>query len=330
MESVVVYDFNLHKYKKAIEFLVNEDLARWADEGLDDDDLLPISTDYTNKFFNATEDNLDGNLYSNMSKIIRHIAQNGSEPEFLNFNDRNVYDLDRIATDLIDTPPRECHTYLKNLFNNEGKLWKILYGDFLYFKKAFDHAINRILIGDKEVAQPSLIDTIEKPNVLTDEIRQQVYMRDNFQCLCCGKERRRGVSLEIDHILPVAMGGKNVPSNLQTLCRQCNGIKGVNEINYRSNVSPLNSPKEMKLFAITDSDEIQNVISRIVNHIYHCKAFCNLEYSQRKNGKNYHTWNMNLYNGNNPQWLEENLARLLEYIKYELGWEQVGEIIVRD
>jgi superfamily II DNA or RNA helicase len=216
MESVVVYDFNLYKYEKAIEFLMNEDLARWADEGLDDDDLLPIATDYTSKFFN-TEDNLDGNLYSNMSKIIRHIAQNGSEPEFLNFNDRNVYDLDRIATDLIDTTPRASHTYLKNLFNNEGRLWKILYGDFLYFKKAFDHAINRIILtGDEEESRPSQIVSNEKPNVLTDEIRQQVYMRDNFQCLCCGKERRRGVSLEIDHILPVSMGGKNVPSNLQT------------------------------------------------------------------------------------------------------------------
>ena len=85
-------------------------------------------------------------------------------------------------------------------------------------------------------------------NVLTDEIRQQVYKRDNYQCLCCGKERRRGVPLEIDHILPIAMGGKNVPSNLQTLCKQCNGIKGVNEIDYHSIVTPLNSPKDMILF----------------------------------------------------------------------------------
>jgi ATP-dependent helicase IRC3 len=328
MESVVVYDFNRQRYEELIDFLLNIDLSSWADESLEDDDFLPIATDYANKYFN-NEDNLDGNLYTNVSKLIRHIAQNGSKPEFLSFNERNTYDLDRIAAELIDTPPRECHTYLKNLFNNDGMLWKILYTDFSYFKRAFDYAINRIFDVEEEEASPVQIGGTELPNILTDEIRQQVYTRDNYQCLCCGKERRRGVSLEIDHILPVAMGGKNVPSNLQTLCRQCNGIKGVNEISYLSILSPLNKPKELKPFPVTDSDEVQNVIARIVNHIYHCKAFCNLEFNLRKNGKNYSKWVINLYNGNNPLWLEEHLAILLEYINHELGWEQVEEIVVK-
>ena len=33
----------------------------------------------------------------------------------------------------MDTPPRECNTYLKNLFNNEGMLWKVLYRDYSIF-----------------------------------------------------------------------------------------------------------------------------------------------------------------------------------------------------
>ena len=34
-----------------------------------------------------------------------------------------------------------------------------------------------------------------------------------------------GVGLQIDHIIPVAKGGKTVPSNLQVLCSKCNGAK---------------------------------------------------------------------------------------------------------
>ena len=85
----------------------------------------------------------------------------------------------------------------------------------------------------------------------------------------------------------------------------------------------------MLLFDNTASDAIENVIARIVNHIYHCKAHCNLEYSQRRNGKNYSTWIINLYNGNNPQWLEDNLPTLLNYIQRELGWTNLEQIIVK-
>jgi len=328
MESIVVYDFNSHKYEMLMDELMKRDLISWSDEKLDVDNLLPTVHSLAEQFFGEEEDDIDGHLFTNIIGIIRHIAQNGSKPEFLNFNERSVYDLDRIALEFVHTPHIECITHLKNQFNDEGLLWKILYGDFMNFKKAFDQSMNRVLFGPEDERIIDDINPPESSTILTEEIRQQIYKHDNYQCLCCGKERRRGVSLEIDHILPIAMGGKNIPSNLQTLCKQCNGIKGVNEINYRSIVSPLSSPKEMQLFDSKSSDYIQNVISRIVNHIYHCRAFCNLEYSQRKNGKNYSTWVINLYNGNNPTWLENNLPKLLEYVRNDLGWDNVEVILV--
>lgn len=36
----------------------------------------------------------------------------------------------------------------------------------------------------------------------------------------------RFADLEIDHIKPIAKGGKSTPDNLQTLCRRCNRMKG--------------------------------------------------------------------------------------------------------
>ena len=125
------------------------------------------------------------------------------------------------------------------------------------------------------------------------------------------------------------MGGKNLPSNLQTLCRQCNSLKGVNEINYQSIVSPLSKPKELVLFDIVESDSVSNVIARIVNHIYHCRAFCELHFSKRSSGRYYSTWEIILYHGNNPTWLEQYLDEILVYVNDYLEWDNVEKILIK-
>lgn len=55
--------------------------------------------------------------------------------------------------------------------------------------------------------------------------RQNVLMRDNYTCQICGRTIKDGVSLEIDHRLPVSKGGTNDENNLQVLCSQCNREK---------------------------------------------------------------------------------------------------------
>lgn len=44
------------------------------------------------------------------------------------------------------------------------------------------------------------------------------------QCVKCGASPKKNseVTLEVDHIIPVAEGGTNDPKNLQTLCWSCN------------------------------------------------------------------------------------------------------------
>ena len=56
------------------------------------------------------------------------------------------------------------------------------------------------------------------------EVRKYVFERDKYQCKCCGKTNRE-THLTIDHIIPLARGGQNDISNLQTLCRTCNQRK---------------------------------------------------------------------------------------------------------
>ncbi|MFZ2488419.1 MAG: HNH endonuclease [Anaerolineae bacterium] len=61
---------------------------------------------------------------------------------------------------------------------------------------------------------------------LTPQKRQRIRERDNNKCVICGS----GDRLEVDHIIPAAIGGTNEDSNLQTLCMKCNRAKGCTDI----------------------------------------------------------------------------------------------------
>lgn len=65
----------------------------------------------------------------------------------------------------------------------------------------------------------------DQRKLMTKELREIVMKRDNYTCQICGKYMPDGVGLQIDHIIPVAKGGKTVLSNLQVLCSKCNGRK---------------------------------------------------------------------------------------------------------
>lgn len=62
-------------------------------------------------------------------------------------------------------------------------------------------------------------------NLMTKSLRETIAKRDNYTCQICGKYMPDGVGLHIDHIVPIAKGGKSIPSNLQVLCSKCNGKK---------------------------------------------------------------------------------------------------------
>lgn len=60
-----------------------------------------------------------------------------------------------------------------------------------------------------------------------------VFVRDGWRCQECGvktlaelRGKARPKAPEVDHILPIALGGEHSMLNVQTLCRRCNGAKG--------------------------------------------------------------------------------------------------------
>ena len=63
----------------------------------------------------------------------------------------------------------------------------------------------------------------QERNRMSASLRYQVLLRDNSRCTRCGATpQTHGVSLHVDHIVPVSRGGKTELDNLQTLCEPCN------------------------------------------------------------------------------------------------------------
>ena len=60
---------------------------------------------------------------------------------------------------------------------------------------------------------------------VSKRIRFLVMRRDGYRCRLCGMTRDDGVTLEVDHIVAVANGGRTEESNLWTLCHPCNNGK---------------------------------------------------------------------------------------------------------
>lgn len=64
-----------------------------------------------------------------------------------------------------------------------------------------------------------------KRKPVSKKVRFEVFKRDSFTCQYCGA-KAPDATLQVDHILPVAEGGKNDILNLVTSCSDCNQGKG--------------------------------------------------------------------------------------------------------
>lgn len=59
----------------------------------------------------------------------------------------------------------------------------------------------------------------------TKEQKDAILKRDGYKCVVCGRGKKDGVELHVDHIKPKYLGGKASIENGQTLCAQHNFIK---------------------------------------------------------------------------------------------------------
>ena len=139
-----------------------------------------------------------------------------------------------------------------------GKMWCGL-GSVAY--RAFDLGI----IDEQEAKRVTR--EARKREKISDDVRGRIVERDGNKCLACGGTD----NLQIDHIVPVRLGGKNDFNNLQTLCVSCNSKKNLSTADYREFVPqaviakigrndkcPCGSEKKYKLCCMRKIATMQN------------------------------------------------------------------------
>lgn len=101
------------------------------------------------------------------------------------------------------TKPRDTWRAIRKL-HQEGKLIKVGKGVYRY--------------------DPNYVREVELFD-FPPLIKEEIFRRDNYQCVVCGRGRKDGIELCADHIKSKDLGGSNTPDNGQTLCTEHNLLK---------------------------------------------------------------------------------------------------------
>ena len=185
---------------------------------------------------------LDDNGYTNdkvivrkLIQIARHLGQNGFEPHFFTFEQREVLNLMPTVLEIRNKNygRDDTEAYLEHKYGSSGNSFlKVAFPSYEDYYKAYEHEDNvyrKHKKGNVQIAEAS--QEIKVKRFAPNEVRKIVFARDEYQCVCCGKKDR----LEIDHIIAfkeIEPTDDN-PELYQTLCGICNKFKGVNAYNYR-------------------------------------------------------------------------------------------------
>ncbi len=100
-------------------------------------------------------------------------------------------------------PPRDVWRAIRSL-HEKGLLIKVKKGVYRYDPRA---------VNERELEN------------FTPEQKEEIFRRDNYRCVICGRGRHNGYEIHADHIIPKNLGGKAEVTNGQTLCSIHNSRK---------------------------------------------------------------------------------------------------------
>jgi superfamily II DNA or RNA helicase len=330
-EFVMVYEHTQPKFEQLIDAPRKKLPGGWDREYLPTEFLQPQVDGWIEEFFDAEEDNIGNCLDLDIARIARHVAQKVVAPSFHAFEERNRHDLDALAKKLLRKTIFEADEISRGEFAKAGSLWRIFFKSYERFFTAVQAAMQKALYEEKYGVGPSPKPTLSRrprrQKELSDAEKRQVKTRDGNACLCCGATGK-GVRLEVDHIVSYAVGGESSVENSQTLCRVCNREKAINEINFLQTATQLRGPKQLKLLPHSNREDVKRPLMRLVNQFYHCRAVCDIQMHTRRSGRFYSTWEIELYQGNDPMWLLEHKNDLLRHIQETFSCSHVSRILV--
>lgn len=92
----------------------------------------------------------------------------------------------------------------------------------LLFQNQIEHSGSPAL--QAHPVRPTLKAQATERKLITNAMRYDVMKKDSFCCVLCGATGKDD-KLVVDHITPIAKGGKTTRDNLRTLCFSCNSGK---------------------------------------------------------------------------------------------------------
>lgn len=72
----------------------------------------------------------------------------------------------------------------------------------------------------------------------TEQEWRNLLVDSEYKCIACGKSSDN-VSIEADHVIPLARGGTNTIDNIQVLCKSCNCSKNSKSIDFRNGANSI-------------------------------------------------------------------------------------------
>ncbi len=99
---------------------------------------------------------------------------------------------------------------------NCGKMFKPRYDDIVYCSRKCG-AMSRSVPVEKRVRRSG--------HEFTRHQKKRILERDGYKCQLCSSTDR----IQVDHIIPVGLGGQPVEENGQTLCHSCHANKTAND-----------------------------------------------------------------------------------------------------
>lgn len=113
------------------------------------------------------------------------------------------------------------------------------------------------------VAAPARGNCGQGSNWIHRATRLAIYDRDGCACVYCGRKVRSGRgtngsrAAHLDHVLPVALGGSNAPSNLVTACKGCNDRKGASPVKVFVATLPAGCAARVRAAVATELDRAE-------------------------------------------------------------------------
>jgi len=169
-------------------------------------------------------------LYSNYLNEVETISDFGkfqSPIKTLNLNKLLIKEKECFRKHLLQTPTIQFYLkvtlYCATLYGHiYGSKTAVFYDNDIFSLIKRLNNKRGTFYNDREIWNS--ICRVERGKV-SNKMRFTIYKRDGYKCCKCGISQRNA-DLEIDHIIPIAKGGKSTYDNLQTLCHKCNVEKG--------------------------------------------------------------------------------------------------------